>query len=70
MSLFSSGKLYRVTAPHFVAGLVVAQDGVIIHTAPILRWAGNKAFAWFKKYCADKRWKLEECPHGLRYSDS
>lgn len=52
--------LYRITAPHFVAGIIVAQDGVIIATAPILKWAGNWAFAGFQSYCARKRWKIEK----------
>jgi hypothetical protein len=57
--LHCSGKLYRILAPHFVAGIVVAQDGVIILTAPILKWAGNSAFAGFKSYCYRKGWKVE-----------
>jgi hypothetical protein len=53
------GMLYRVIAPHFVAGIIVAQDGVIVFAAPILQWAGNWAFAGFKSYCARKGWKVE-----------
>jgi hypothetical protein len=54
------GMLYRVTAPTFVAGVIVAQDGVIIDTAPVLRrLAGNRPFAWFRQYCQKRKWVLE-----------
>jgi hypothetical protein len=31
--------LIRVVGPHFVAGLVFEEDGVVTKAAPILRWA-------------------------------
>jgi len=59
MSVFNSGMLYRVVAPYFAAGLVVAQDGVIIEAAPILRKYVNTSFASFKGHCRWHGWTLE-----------
>lgn len=64
----SSDQLWRVTAAYFVAGILVAQDGVITHAAPILKWASNKQFAWFRAYCKQKGWKLEPYSEGDKYS--
>lgn len=58
MSLSTDGMGYRVEAPHFVAGVVVAQDGVIVDAAPILQWTVNKPIAWFKSYCYGKKWSI------------
>ena len=50
--------LVRITAPHFVAGLV-AEAGRVYIAAPILRymvgWTGNQV----ADYCAGKRWTWE-----------
>ena len=59
LSLVTSGMLYRVLAPHFVAGIVVAQDGAIIHAAPILSWAKRGTFAAFKQQCLTRGWRLQ-----------
>lgn len=59
-----SDQLWRVTAPHFVAGICVAQDGTITHTAPILKWANNRPLAWFQRYCAEKGWTVEPYSEG------
>jgi uracil-DNA glycosylase family 4 len=32
-------RLHRVVAPHFVAGVLVDDSGVVVHAAPILSWA-------------------------------
>ena len=54
-------KLYRVAAPHFVAGIVVDPHGIIIDAAPILRrWAVHSDLAWFRSYCRLARWEIEE----------
>lgn len=49
------GRCLRITAPHFVAGIV--QGGAV---APIIRymkgWSKNQIVA----YCAKKRWSVEE----------
>lgn len=37
-----SGRMWRIVAPHFVAGLVV-EEGLVTETAPILaRWRGRR----------------------------
>ncbi len=61
-------QLWRVEAPHFVAGIVVAQNGAIVNAAPILNWSCDRPFAWFKDYCARKGWKLERYSEGDYYS--
>ena len=47
--------LVRITAPHFVVGLV-AREGHVFRAAPILRymtgWDGRRV----ADYCAQKRW--------------
>lgn len=52
--------LIRITAAHFVAG-VVLQDDVVEKAAPIvkymLRWNYWRVFS----YCEEKRWELEIC---------
>ena len=50
--------LWQVQALHFTAGMLVAQDGEIVHTAPILAWARGKSLGFFRNYCAQKGWKL------------
>lgn len=55
--------LYRITAPHFIAGLVVREihggDLVVIQTAPIVRYMSGWAALYVQTYCARKRWELE-----------
>ena len=53
------GRLWQVTAPHYVAGLIEAQDGVIINAAPIIKWAAGNNIRWFKWWCAKKGYRLE-----------
>lgn len=50
--------LVRVTAPHFVAGLL-AQGGVVKEAAPILRWAVGKSTRECAAYFKRKRWAWE-----------
>lgn len=51
-------RLIRVVAPHFVAGLEAA-DGVVVRTAPILKymvgWQGRR----FARYVTRKGWAWE-----------
>lgn len=51
--------LYRVVAPHFVAGFTVAQDGDVTATAPIIAWMRGKPLGYIQRYCAGKGWGLE-----------
>jgi len=50
--------LVRVTAPHFVAG-VLMQDNICIAAAPILQWCVGKHAAWLSEYCSKKQWGAE-----------
>jgi hypothetical protein len=47
--------LVRVTAPHFVAGLVIV-NGVCTEAAPILQWCVGKSRTWLKTAFRKKRW--------------
>ena len=47
--------LWRITAPHFCAGLVV-RDGKVVRAAPILAWAVGKEWLVVKRYMVRKGW--------------
>lgn len=49
--------LVRVVAPHFVAGLIVGEDGRCCEAAPILRWAIGKTRADLSAYFRAKGWQ-------------
>ena len=34
--------LIRITAPHYVAGIIVSKNDIIINAAPILKWTIGK----------------------------
>ena len=53
-----SGKLVRIIAPHFVAGIISA-DGRIKHAAPILRWAIGSDTRSFRDWLARKGYRFE-----------
>ena len=48
----------RITAPHFVAGLVFQRQRVI-EAAPILRYMIGWASGQMIRYCKGKRWTWE-----------
>lgn len=50
--------LFRIEAPHFVAGLVLI-NGVVDHGAPILKYMNDWTFNAVIAYCNSKRWKYE-----------
>ena len=50
--------LYRIVAPHFVAGIIVRNDRVW-RTAPILKWMWGKKFSELHSYFNRKRWTYE-----------
>lgn len=54
-----SGGLIRIVAPHFVAGLVVDDKGIVRRAAPIVAWAigrhVDKTLAYFRR----KGWVVE-----------
>lgn len=51
---------YRIVAPHFVAGLVLAGD-LVVQAAPVLSWALLKDFAFVRDYCAKRGWVVDPC---------
>ncbi len=50
--------LLRISAPHFVAG-VILWDGVVVNAAPILRWSVGKTEGHLRDYCHRKHWQIE-----------
>jgi hypothetical protein len=54
--------LYRITAPHFVAGLTVDGDygGRIGDAAPIIGWSIGWKLDDFLSYCKRKNWTVED----------
>lgn len=53
--------LVRVAAPHFVAGIVLDDAGVVIEAAPILAWERGKHYGELRAYFARKHWVAERC---------
>lgn len=51
-------RLWRVVAPHFVAGMI-EQQGVISHAAPILRWAVGRSRDELRPYFSRRGWTVE-----------
>ena len=54
-------KLIRITAPHFVAGLVI-RDAYATEAAPILRWAIGKHEDWLREWFKRKGWRASVVP--------
>lgn len=54
-------KLVRVVAPHFVAGMDVA-NGKCVEAAPILRWAKGKTEDELRAYFKRKGWRASIIP--------
>lgn len=50
--------LYRITAPHFCAGLI-SQEAKIVRAAPIIHWMRGQDTDALIAYCKLKGWKLE-----------
>lgn len=48
--------IYRVEAPHFVAGFIVKGERVKT-TAPIISRFKGKSIDWVRSYCRDHNWK-------------
>ena len=51
--------LYRIEAPHFVAGFVTRYNTVAV-TAPILSWLLGSNIKWVRNCCQEKSWKLDQ----------
>jgi len=51
--------LYRITAPHFVAGVLI-EDGVVRDAAPILKRSVGRSLAHLEGFCAARNWGIEK----------
>jgi len=54
--------LYRIEAPHFVAGLETETHGaseVVVHAAPILKWTKGKTMTEVLRYVLRRKWNIE-----------
>lgn len=51
--------LYRVVAPHFVAGFTVDERGYIKEAAPILKWARGGRLPRVEAYAKRRGWTVE-----------
>ena len=60
--MIPEGILYRVTAPHFVAGLIYCPEKKrIIYAAPIIQWMTKKDPAYIKTYFDRKEgWEIKK----------
>jgi hypothetical protein len=52
-------QLYRIEAPHFVAGFCVDAKGLVWEAAPVLTWMREKPITFITDYCKHKGWKLQ-----------
>ena len=50
--------LYRISADHFVCGIVADNDS-IIEAAPIVYYSKKMGLTKFLDYCTSKGWKAE-----------
>jgi len=50
--------LWRITAPHFCAGIFI-WNGTVMDTAPILRYMKGYSPSWIAGYCTRKGWQIE-----------
>ncbi len=50
--------LWRITAPHFCAGILV-WNNVVMNAAPILAWMKGRHTTWINGYCTRKGWTVE-----------
>lgn len=53
--------LFRVTAPHYCAGLILDENGKCIQAAPILGWTRGKTADFLLPYFERKGFTVEVC---------
>jgi hypothetical protein len=56
----SEGTLYSVDAPYLTAGVVAADNGIIVATAPILNYMRHWSIERVALYCQERGWKCKE----------
>lgn len=59
--------LFRITAPHFVAGLFLC-GGYVSTAAPIIRYMKGWTYNHVHSYCKANKWKLEIAAESERSS--
>jgi len=52
------GEMYIVDGGHFVAALIVNDKGLVIDSAPILKYYVGGTLYGFKRYCEKRKWKI------------
>lgn len=50
---------WRITAPHFCAGLVIDTNSICVEAAPILHWAVGRELRQLLPYFQRKGWTWE-----------
>lgn len=53
-----TGRLWRIVAPHYVAGLIV-RDGRVVEAAPILGWSMGRKWSEVREYLSRKGFRGE-----------
>lgn len=51
--------MIRISAAHFVAGLVLDENDVVVRAAPILKYMIGWSWQRVLHYCTIKRWTCE-----------
>lgn len=51
--------MMRISACHFVAGVVVDENGIVVLAAPIVRYMTGWTAGRVMGYCASKNWRVE-----------
>jgi hypothetical protein len=58
--LIASEHLWRIEAPHFVAGLLIDAQHQIRTTAPILRFWQGRYLSHLLRYARENHWRLTQ----------
>lgn len=51
--------LFRVVAPHYVAGFEVSHQGMVLRAAPVLGWAVGKPYRRVERYLRNNGYQVE-----------
>lgn len=54
-----TAELARISAPHFVAGVLLDEDGVVTKAPPIVRYMVGWTRHRLVNYCAEKGWIVQ-----------
>lgn len=49
----------RITAPHFVAAVVVSND-LVFQAGPVLHWSVGRSLQSLRDHCQQRGWQVEE----------